>query len=115
MTAKTATPKAVNYTEQQTADMVKQYTEAPTADTVAKLAEVMGKSVRSIVAKLTREGVYKKKEYTTKKGETPTTKEELATRLAALCNLSDAEADSMAKANKTGLQKILAVLEADKE
>lgn len=115
MTTANTTAKAVNYTAEQTAAMVQQYTAAPTAETVATLAETLGKSVRSIVAKLTREGVYKKKEYTTKKGETPTTKEELASELATLCGLSDAEADSMAKANKTGLQKILAKLKADSE
>lgn len=111
MTTKTTTAKAVNYTAEQTAAMVQQYTAAPTAETVASMAEAMGKSVRSIVAKLTREGVYKKKEYTTKKGEAPVTKEELASKLAELCGLSEAEADSMAKANKTGLQKIIAKLE----
>lgn len=111
MATKTTTTKAVNYTAEQTAAMVKQYTEAPTAETVASMAEALGKSVRSIVAKLTREGVYKKKEYTTKKGEAPVTKEELASKLAELCGLSEAEADSMAKANKTGLQKIIAKLE----
>lgn len=112
MTTKTTTTtKAVNYTAEQTAAMVQQYTAAPTAETVASMAEAMGKSVRSIVAKLTREGVYKKKEYTTKKGEAPVTKEELASKLAELCGLSEAEADSMAKANKTGLQKIIAKLE----
>ena len=111
MTTKTTTAKAVNYTAEQTAAMVQQYTAAPTAETVASMAEAMGKSVRSIVAKLTREGVYKKKEYTTKKGEAPVTKEELAYKLADLCGLSEAEADSMAKANKTGLQKIIAKLE----
>lgn len=110
MTTKT-TIKAANYTAEQTAAMVQQYTAAPTAETVEALAEALGKSVRSIVAKLTREGVYKKKEYTTKKGEAPVTKDELASKLAELCGLSDAEADSMAKANKTGLQKILAKLE----
>jgi flagellar biosynthesis/type III secretory pathway ATPase len=111
MTTKTTTAKAVNYTAEQTAAMVQQYTAAPTAETVASMAEAMGKSVRSIVAKLTREGVYKKKEYTTKKGEAPVTKEELASKLTELCGLSEAEADSMAKANKTGLQKIIAKLE----
>lgn len=111
MTTKTTTTKAVNYTAEQTAAMVQQYTAAPTAETVASMAEALGKSVRSIVAKLTREGVYKKKEYTTKKGEAPVTKEELASKLAELCGLSEAEADSMAKANKTGLQKIIAKLE----
>ncbi len=59
---------AVNYTAEQTAEMIEQYLANPTTDTVAKLAEALGKTVRSITMKLVREKVYVKKEYTSKTG-----------------------------------------------
>jgi len=99
--------KTVNYTPEQTVEMLAAYTAAPTAETVTALAEKLGKTTRSIIAKLSREGVYKKKEYTTKKGEKPVKKDNLANQLGAICGLSEAEVDSLEKANKTALVKIL--------
>ena len=60
------TAKVVNYTAEQTAKMVADYAEGVTVEAIA---ETLGKTVRSVVAKLSREGVYKKKTYTTKTGE----------------------------------------------
>lgn len=99
--------KTVNYTTEQTAALVQAYTANPTEETVKAFAEQFGKSVRSIVAKLSREGVYQKKEYVGKSGETPIAKEELASKIGALCGMSPAEMDSLAKANKTALVKLL--------
>lgn len=96
------------YTPEQTTALVAAYQAAPTAETVASFAEAFGKSVKSVVAKLSREGVYVKKEYTTKAGATPVKKEALADELQAAFGLSEAEADSLTKANKTALVKILA-------
>lgn len=98
------------YTVEQTTALVAAYREAPTAETVAAFAETFGKSVKSIVAKLSREGVYQKKQYITKAGVAPVRKEALADELQAVFNLSEAEADSLAKANKTALLKILAAV-----
>lgn len=50
--------KHVNYTEVQTAELVNAYAQGSTLEA---LAEQFGKSVKSIVAKLSREGVYKAK------------------------------------------------------
>lgn len=102
-----ATAKIVNYTPEQTAEMLAAYTAAPTSETVATLAEKLGKTVRSVVAKLSREGVYVAKTYTTKQGEKPVKKDDLADTLAVVFKLTEAEADSLTKANKTALQKIL--------
>ena len=52
------TAKTVNYTPEQTTKMVADYQAGVTVD---QIAEALGKSVRSIVAKLSREGVYKRK------------------------------------------------------
>lgn len=105
----TATVKTA-YTAEQTAALVEAYKAAPTAETVAAFAESFGKSVKSIVAKLSREGVYQKKEYTTKAGVAPVKKDAIADELQSIFNLSEAEADSLTKANKTALVKILAAV-----
>ena len=96
------------YTPEQTVELVTAYKAAPTPATVAAFAEKFGKSVKSVVAKLSREGVYQKKEYTTKTGEKPITKNVLATAFEQKFGLTEAEADSLTKANKTALAKILA-------
>ena len=95
------------YTVEQTQELVAAYTAEPAQETVIMFAEKFGKTVKSVIAKLSREGVYKKKEYVSKTGEKPVKKEELATEFMELFGLSDAEADSIAKANKTALKKIL--------
>ena len=52
----------ITYTAEQTTELVAAYNAAPTAETVATFAEKFGKTVKSVVAKLSREGVYKAKE-----------------------------------------------------
>jgi hypothetical protein len=102
------TEKIVNYTDEQTSTMLEAYLSNPTRETVDMLAVEFGKSVRSIVAKLSREGVYQKAEPVTKTGEPVTRKDDLADRLAAACGLTEAEADSLTKASKSALLKVLA-------
>lgn len=106
MTTAAATSKTA-YTAEQTTKMIGDYTALPTADTVEKLAQEFGKTVKSVVAKLSREGIYKKKEYVSKTGEKPVKKDDLANELQEAFNLTEAEADSLTKANKTALAKIL--------
>jgi hypothetical protein len=102
--------KAINYTPEMTLQIVEAYKANPTADTVATLAETFGKTVRSIVAKLSREGVYQKKEYVTKAGERPVKKDTHADAIGAILGLSEGEVDSLTKANKSALVKIFAAL-----
>ena len=101
--------KTVNYTPEQTATMLADYAQGVTVEAIA---ENLGKTVRSVVAKLSREGVYKRKEYVSKTGERPVRKDETADKIGALAGLSDGEIDSLTKANKTALAKILAKLSA---
>ena len=98
------------YTMEQTVALVEAYKANPSANTVAAFAESFGKSVKSVVAKLSREGVYQKKAYVTKAGSAPVKKEALADELQAAFGLSEAEADSLTKANKMALVKILAAV-----
>lgn len=104
------TAKAPNYTAEQTAAIVSAYVADSTAETVEALAKQFGKTARSIIAKLSREGVYKAKEYTTKKGEKPVKKDDTADAIGKILGLTEGEADSLAKANKTALTKIFAAL-----
>ena len=90
--------------------MLAAYTAERTAKTVEALAETLGKSVRSIVAKLSREGVYKKKEYTTKTGEKVQKKDETADAIGAILRLNENDIESLTKANKTALKAIFAAL-----
>lgn len=117
MTTATKTVKAPNYTAEQVAIMREQYLAAPNSDTVAKLATELGKSVRSIVARLSREkredgktSVYVAKSYVTKQGVAPVKKDELADQVGALARLTEPETESLTKVNKTALTKILALM-----
>lgn len=100
----TSTVKTVNYTPEQTVKMVADYAAGMT---VADIAASMGKTARSVIAKLSREKVYKAKEYVSKTGEKPVAKDALADKMAEVFGLTEAEADSLTKANKTALKKIL--------
>ena len=73
---------AANYTEEQVQYMVDEYTAQPNRSTVDKLAEKLNKSIKSIIGKLSREGVYQKAIYRTKTGEIPMTKGEIIVQVA---------------------------------
>ena len=102
-----STSKAVNYTPEQTTKMVADYASGVTAETIAL---ELGKTIRSVVAKLSREKVYIAKTYTTKAGEKAVKKDETADAIGAVLQLTEAETDSLTKANKTALVKIFAAL-----
>ena len=103
MTSKTV----VNYTPEQTTAMVADYQAGMTAEAIA---EKMGKSLRSVVAKLSREKVYVKKTYTTKTGESVVKKDAVADAIGAVLGMTEPEIESLTKANKTALAKIFAAL-----
>jgi response regulator RpfG family c-di-GMP phosphodiesterase len=105
------TAKTVNYTPEQTLKMVADY---QAGTTVESIAEALGKSVRSVVAKLSREKVYVAKTYTTKTGEAVVKKDEFADFIAQALGLTEADADSLTKANKTALAKIAEFIKAEK-
>ena len=58
-----------NYSIEDESKMVKLYTDNPTRETVQNLAGELGKSAKSITAKLSQLGVYKKIERATKTGK----------------------------------------------
>ena len=105
------TSKTVNYTPEQTLKMVADY---QSGVTVEQIAETLGKSVRSIVAKLSREGVYQKKVYKTKTGEPVVKKDAHADAIGAILRLPENDIESLTKANKTALAKIADFIKAEK-
>lgn len=105
------TAKTVNYTPEMTAKMVADY---QAGTTVEAIAEALGKTVRSVVAKLSREKVYKAKTYVTKTGEAVVKKDEFADYIAQALGMGEADADSLTKANKTALKAIADFIKAEK-
>lgn len=104
---------SVNYTEEQVKHMVEAYKDNPSRKTVDNLAEELNKSVKSIIGKLSREGVYKKTVYKTKTGEDPITKKELVETVANYLDIDSAKLSGLEKAPKSDLKNlVLAVAES---
>jgi hypothetical protein len=61
---------------------------------------------RSVIAKLSSLGVYRRKEYKNKRGETPIKKEEYIERIAKLMSVNLDLLESLEKANKNVLALI---------
>ena len=78
----------MNYTEDQTKYMINEYTSKPTTVTVERLASELEKSKKSIIGKLSREGVYRRSVYKTKSGDQPITKEEMVRELEDALSLN---------------------------
>lgn len=68
---------------------------------------------RSIIAKLSSLGVYKKKEYLTKRGEVPIKKEEYIDRIAKMLDCNAEFLESLEKVNKAVLALISSKLGAE--
>jgi ATP-dependent Lon protease len=105
------TAKTVNYTPEQTAQIIADYQAGTSVET---LAETLGKTVRSVVAKLSREKVYQAKAYKTKSGETPIKKDVHADFIGEMLGLTEADTESLTKANKVALAKIADFIRAEK-
>ena len=71
---------------------------------VSEIAGELDVPERSVVAKLSAMGVYKKKEYRNKRGEIPVKKEQYIERIAELLNVNVDILESLEKANKRVLQ-----------
>ena len=104
-----ASVRVPNYTDAMVARLVGEYTSTPTRATVDALANEMGKNPRSIIAKLVREGVYQAQERTTKSGAPIVRKAEL---VAEISSLTGASVDSLVKASKADLERLVTALNA---
>ncbi|MDA8928930.1 hypothetical protein N9I79_02055 [Gammaproteobacteria bacterium] len=104
---------SVNYTEDQVKHMVKAYTARPERATVEMLAEDLNKSIKSIIGKLSREGVYEKTVYKTKTGEDPVTKKELVEELSELVGIEYIMISGLEKSPKIDLKRLVDILKED--
>jgi glucokinase len=95
---------AKNYTEEMVSEMTTAYTDNPTRETVDALAQQFGKTTRSIIAKLSREGVYIAQPRTTKSGEAVISKSEL---VSAVQDHFGIELPTLVKAGKADLQRLV--------
>lgn len=95
---------AKNYTDEQVNMMTEAYTANPSRETVDSLAETLGKTTRSIIAKLSREGVYVAQPRTTKSGEPVVAKAEL---VAIISEHFGIELPTLVKAGKQDLQRLV--------
>lgn len=106
-----ASEKTVNYTEAQTAELVEGFKADATEATVKAFAEKFGKSTRSIVAKLSREGVYVAKEKTKGEGAAKAaTKAELVKRVEMALDLEAGTLESLEKGSKAALEVLAAAV-----
>ena len=99
------TEKTVNYTPDLTKELVDRYV---AGETVEALAEALGKTTRSVVAKLSREGVYKSKTKTV--GVARVKKADLVDKLADACGVAPEVFESLEKANHDVLEALVAKL-----
>jgi len=95
-----------NYTEEQTKYMIEVYSKNPERGTVELLAQELDKSTKSIIGKLSREGVYRRESYVTKTGEKPITKVELVASIADSLGVSVDSLEGLEKTPK-GVLKLL--------
>jgi len=95
---------AKNYTDEQVNMMTEAYTANPSRETVDSLAETLGKTTRSIIAKLSREGVYIAQPRTTKSGEPVVAKAELVAQISEHFGI---ELPTLVKAGKQDLQRLV--------
>ena len=96
----------MNYTELDTAFMVEKYSAEPSMETVQYLAEKLGKTTKSIIGKLSREGVYKRAVYKSKSGESPITKLELVSNISENLGIEVESLAGLDKAPKATLKAL---------
>ena len=96
----------MNYNEEQTKLIVETYQSNPNRETVEALAKELSKSIKSIIGKLSREGVYRREIYKTKTGELPVTKVEIVSNIADDLELEVESLFGLEKAPKATLKKL---------
>jgi len=104
---------AANYTDAQVAIMVSVYQANPTRKTVDMLAKDMDKSIKSIIGKLSREGIYQKAIYKTKSGEVPMTKQEIILAMATALGIDSSKIMGLEKAPKQDIKFIYEVIKGE--
>jgi putative heme iron utilization protein len=107
-----ATEKIANYTNAQVAEIKEAYLADKSEATVKALAEKLGKSTRSIVAKLAKEGVYQSK--AKEAGKRAMLKAEMVSEIAELVGKSEEVLESLEKATGPALMAVLTALRGNR-
>ena len=102
----------MNYNGEQTKRIVEAYQSSPNRETVEALAKELSKSIKSIIGKLSREGVYRREIYKTKTGELPVTKVEIVSDIADDLGIEVESLSGLEKAPKSALKRLKEALEA---
>ena len=100
----------MKYTKEQTEKLKQDYLNDVPVD---EIAAELDAPVRSVIAKLSALGIYKKKQYRNKRGEVPVKKEEYIQRIAELLEVNIDILESLEKANKNVLQILEKALKKD--
>ena len=98
---------AKNYTDEMVASMTEAYQANPSREVVDSLASQYGKTTRSVIAKLSREGVYVAQPRTTKTGEPVVSKAQFVSAIEAHFGN---EMPTLVKAGKQDLGKLAEAL-----
>ena len=83
-----------------------QYVKNPTVETVEELAEELKKSKKSIIGKLSREGVYLRAIYKSKSGQEPITKVEMVSNIADNLGIEVEDLSGLEKSPKAALKAL---------
>jgi len=98
----------MSYTEELTAQITEEYKANPSRETVDAIATRIGKTPRSVIAKLASAGVYQTPVRTTKTGDPIVKKEELVADIEKWLNIS---AETLVKTGKLDLKALHEAIE----
>lgn len=93
----------MSYTDEQAAEIIAEYEANPSRETVDAIAERIGKSVRSVIAKLSSADVYQTPERTTKTGDPIEKKEDMVVQISTWLGI---DVPTLAKTGKQDLKKL---------
>lgn len=97
----------VNYTPEDTARLIEVYQSNPCMESVEFLAKELQRTKKSIIGKLSKEGVYRRQVYKTKTGDDPVTKVTLVAEIAAGLEIDPNTLEGLEKAPKIVLKRLL--------
>ncbi len=90
----------MKYTTEMVEKMTSDY---QNGKSVAEIASELDAPERSVIAKLSSLGIYKRKEYLNKRGEIPVKKEEYIERIATMLDIDSSLLESLEKVTKSAL------------
>ena len=98
----------MSYTDELTQEIIREYEANPTRETIEQISTRIGKSTRSIIAKLAAEKIYRTPIRTTKTGEQIVKKEELVADIERWLSIT---APTLVKTSKQELKRLHAILQ----